>query len=166
MLKPRIASPSALPPPRCFPPPAPTRPELASTILPQTTRGISSHVAPPMATTGAKAAAAATSTLDKDAVPRHPVPRNPVPLSAGQEQQVRDLYYKRVRQRCADEIKGTADSLFLSLALFSPRCPGRMPSFCLCCRSLCLFAGRTNYKEQKKREMGADFLSLDANMCL
>lgn len=58
-----------------------------------------------MATTGAKAAAAATSTLDKDAVPRDPVPRNPVPLSAGQEQQVRDLYYKRVRQRCANEIK-------------------------------------------------------------
>ena len=33
--------------------------------------------------------------------------RNPLPLSAGQEQQVRDLYYKRVRGYCADEIRGT-----------------------------------------------------------
>jgi COX assembly protein 1 len=33
--------------------------------------------------------------------------RNPLPLSATQEAQVRDLYYKRVRSRCADEIKGT-----------------------------------------------------------
>lgn len=37
-----------------------------------------------------------------------PVPRNPVPLSAGQEQQVRDLYYKRVRTKCADEIRDFA----------------------------------------------------------
>lgn len=33
------------------------------------------------------------------------VPRNPMPLSAAQEQQVRDLYYKRVRGYCAEEIK-------------------------------------------------------------
>ena len=32
--------------------------------------------------------------------------RNPLPLTASQEAQVRDLYYKRVRSRCADEIKG------------------------------------------------------------
>ena len=31
---------------------------------------------------------------------------NPLPLSASQEAQVRDIYYKRVRSRCADEIKG------------------------------------------------------------
>ncbi|KEF51681.1 uncharacterized protein A1O9_12316 [Exophiala aquamarina CBS 119918] len=31
--------------------------------------------------------------------------RNPLPLSASQEAQVRDIYYKRVRSRCADEIK-------------------------------------------------------------
>lgn len=30
-----------------------------------------------------------------------------MPLSASQEQQVRDLYYKRVRGYCADEIRGT-----------------------------------------------------------
>lgn len=63
---------------------------------------------PSSATGAAKAAAVA---FDKDAVPRDPVPRNPVPLSAGQEQQVRDLYHKRVRQRCADEVKGKRQRL-------------------------------------------------------
>lgn len=32
--------------------------------------------------------------------------RNPLPLSASQEGQVRELYYKRVRQKCADEVRG------------------------------------------------------------
>jgi COX assembly mitochondrial protein 1 len=32
--------------------------------------------------------------------------RNPLPLSAGQEAQVKDIYYRRVRGRCAQEIKG------------------------------------------------------------
>lgn len=59
-----------------------------------------------MATTPSSATGAAKVAFDKDAVPRDPVPRNPVPLSAGQEQQVRDLYHKRVRQKCADEVKG------------------------------------------------------------
>ena len=31
---------------------------------------------------------------------------NPIPLSASQEAQVRDIYYQRVRRKCADEIKG------------------------------------------------------------
>lgn len=36
-----------------------------------------------------------------------PMPsRNPLPLSASQEAQVRELYYKRVRTICADEIRG------------------------------------------------------------
>jgi len=34
-------------------------------------------------------------------------PSNPTPLSAPQEQQVRDLYYKNVRAKCAQEIEGT-----------------------------------------------------------
>lgn len=38
-----------------------------------------------------------------------PLPsRNPLPLSSAQEAQVRDLYYKRVRAHCADEIRGTS----------------------------------------------------------
>ncbi|SLM37941.1 Cytochrome c oxidase biogenesis protein Cmc1-like [Lasallia pustulata] len=39
----------------------------------------------------------------------HPLPsRNPLPLSAAQEGQVRDLYYKRVRGKCANEIRDFA----------------------------------------------------------
>lgn len=38
------------------------------------------------------------------------LPSNPTPLSAPQEQQVRDLYYKNVRDKCAEEIKGTVHS--------------------------------------------------------
>ena len=38
---------------------------------------------------------------------RVPLPsRNPLPLSSAQEAQVNDLYYKRVRAYCADEIRG------------------------------------------------------------
>lgn len=35
-----------------------------------------------------------------------PTFRRPLPLSAAQEAEVKDLYYKRVRNRCAKEIKG------------------------------------------------------------
>ncbi|WPB03979.1 uncharacterized protein RHO25_008623 [Cercospora beticola] len=31
--------------------------------------------------------------------------RSPLPLSASQESQVRELYHKRVRQKCADEVR-------------------------------------------------------------
>lgn len=36
--------------------------------------------------------------------------RSPLPLSASQEGQVRELYYKRVRQKCADEVRGLCSS--------------------------------------------------------
>lgn len=43
--------------------------------------------------------------------------RNPLPLSATQEQQVKDIYYKRVRGYCASEIKGRLPfSLSVSLS--------------------------------------------------
>lgn len=32
--------------------------------------------------------------------------RQPLPLSATQEGQVREIYYKRVRTKCADEVRG------------------------------------------------------------
>ncbi|KAJ5753237.1 hypothetical protein N7520_010154 [Penicillium odoratum] len=35
--------------------------------------------------------------------------RNPLPLSASQEQEVKKLYYKRVRSHCAPEIKAFAE---------------------------------------------------------
>ncbi|KAK4101596.1 hypothetical protein N658DRAFT_448639, partial [Parathielavia hyrcaniae] len=45
-----------------------------------------------------------------DQAERLPMPsRNPLPLSASQEAQVRDIFYARVRQRCAPEIKAFAD---------------------------------------------------------
>ncbi|MDI1490253.1 MAG: hypothetical protein OHK93_001453 [Ramalina farinacea] len=38
-----------------------------------------------------------------------PLPsRNPIPLSAAQEAQVKELYYKRVRGHCADQIRDFA----------------------------------------------------------
>jgi hypothetical protein len=36
-------------------------------------------------------------------------PSNPTPLSAPQEQQVRDLYYKNVRAKCAEEIESALE---------------------------------------------------------
>ncbi|OAX85425.1 hypothetical protein ACJ72_00196 [Emergomyces africanus] len=59
---------------------------------------------------------AASQTTSTDAATTPPTPasttasaninlRNPLPLSAAQEAQVRDLYYKRVRGHCAPEIK-------------------------------------------------------------
>ncbi|KAF1966660.1 hypothetical protein BU23DRAFT_544139 [Bimuria novae-zelandiae CBS 107.79] len=39
-------------------------------------------------------------------IPR--LPSNPTPLSAPQEQQVRDIYYKNVRAKCAEEIAAFA----------------------------------------------------------
>lgn len=47
--------------------------------------------------------------------------RSPVPLNAAQEAEVRALYYKRVRAKCADEIRGT------SLPLPAPPIPSSNP---------------------------------------
>jgi COX assembly protein 1 len=51
---------------------------------------------------------AAMAAESGDQAQRLPMPsRNPLPLSASQEAQVRDIFYARVRQKCAPEIKGT-----------------------------------------------------------
>ena len=43
----------------------------------------------------------------------NPIPsRHPLPLSSAQEAQVKELYYKRVRGKCANEIRGTQDICF------------------------------------------------------
>ncbi|KAH8698814.1 cytochrome c oxidase biogenesis protein Cmc1 like-domain-containing protein [Talaromyces proteolyticus] len=52
--------------------------------------------------------APSTSTEPSTAQPNFNL-RNPLPLSATQEQQVKDIYYKRVRGYCAPEIKAFAD---------------------------------------------------------
>jgi hypothetical protein len=51
--------------------------------------------------------AAAPGTADNYIIGNNTRPANPTPLSAPQEQQVRDLYYKNVRAKCAVEIEGT-----------------------------------------------------------
>ncbi|KAH0610592.1 uncharacterized protein H6S33_012119 [Morchella sextelata] len=53
-----------------------------------------------------------TTTATATHTEHPPIPelsKNPLPLSAYQEGQVRDLYYARVRGRCAEEIKQFAD---------------------------------------------------------
>jgi hypothetical protein len=50
---------------------------------------------------------AAMAAEGGDQAERLPMPsRNPLPLSASQEAQVREIFYARVRRKCADEIKG------------------------------------------------------------
>ena len=56
----------------------------------------------PMAATTIMTSQPPTSTTPS------PLPsRNPLPLSASQESQVRELYFKRVRTKCANEVRGT-----------------------------------------------------------
>ncbi len=51
-------------------------------------------------------AATMTSTSPTPITTTRPNPsRTPLPLSASQESQVRELYHKRVRQKCADEVR-------------------------------------------------------------
>ena len=53
----------------------------------------------------------ATPNADAEPIERLPMPsKNPLPLSAGQETQVRELYFARVRALCAVEIKGMLPS--------------------------------------------------------
>ncbi|KAJ5292039.1 hypothetical protein N7478_001290 [Penicillium angulare] len=56
----------------------------------------------------------ATPSASPDIPSSTPAPRkynlrNPLPLSATQEQEVKQLYYKRVRSHCAPEIKAFAE---------------------------------------------------------
>ena len=55
--------------------------------------------------------------------------RHPLPLSSAQEAQVRELYYKRVRGKCANEIRGTQNICFL---LFEAAFLIRRPDFASC----------------------------------
>lgn len=50
--------------------------------------------------------AAGPGNADNYIIGKNTRPANPTPLSAPQEQQVRDLYYKNVRAKCAVEIEG------------------------------------------------------------
>ncbi|KAL2351169.1 hypothetical protein BJ546DRAFT_1052483 [Cryomyces antarcticus] len=56
----------------------------------------------------AAASSAPPSTEPRPVAPAAVPSRNPIPLSSSQEGQVRDLYYKRVRTKCAIEIRDFA----------------------------------------------------------
>jgi COX assembly protein 1 len=51
------------------------------------------------------------------------LPRNPLPLSASQESQVRELYYTRVKRKCADEIRGRLKTPVVKTLKLMERCP-------------------------------------------
>ncbi|KAL2126511.1 hypothetical protein VTI74DRAFT_786 [Chaetomium olivicolor] len=78
---------------------------------------------------------AAMATQDGgDQAERLPMPsRNPLPLSASQEAQVRDIFYARVRRKCADEIKAFADCAMgrTFTAPFACREPHRVMNNCM-----------------------------------
>ncbi|KAJ4987560.1 hypothetical protein SVAN01_06873, partial [Stagonosporopsis vannaccii] len=63
--------------------------------------------------------AASPGTADHYIIGTNTRPANPTPLSAPQEQQVRDLYYKNVRAKCAEEIEGVSAFPFLFLRLLA-----------------------------------------------
>ena len=46
------------------------------------------------------------STTPTETPNASPLGRNPVPVSARQETQIREIFYKRVRTKCAQEIRG------------------------------------------------------------
>jgi hypothetical protein len=56
----------------------------------------------------------ATMAEDRMIVGTNARPTNPTPLSAPQEQQVKDLYYKNVRAKCAKEIESTLSPLYVA----------------------------------------------------
>jgi hypothetical protein len=68
------------------------------------------HLSPRYLRSSSSVSMASTSaSADTSATPSTPKKynlRNPLPLSASQEQEVKQMYYKRVRARCAPEIKG------------------------------------------------------------
>jgi COX assembly protein 1 len=53
--------------------------------------------------------AAIMASSPKEPVPTRDPSRKPIPLSASQEGQVRELYFKRVRTKCADEVRGMSN---------------------------------------------------------
>lgn len=57
-------------------------------------------------------------SLSSSSGSQFPNTRNPLPLSAAQEAQVRDIYYKRVRGYCAEEVKGTLSHIFFLLNIY------------------------------------------------
>ncbi|KAF1835291.1 hypothetical protein BDW02DRAFT_548503 [Decorospora gaudefroyi] len=81
---------------------------------------------------------------DRMIIGTNPLPSNPTPLSAPQEQQVRDLYYKNVRAKCAPEIQ-----TFAQCAL------GRTVTMIYACRPARLAMNSCMLQYQNQDEMDA-----------
>lgn len=63
-----------------------------------------------------------TTQTAPNGAPLNPT-RKPIPLSASQESQVRELYYKRVRNKCADEVRGKTSPSQLTKHIHSTLTP-------------------------------------------
>lgn len=96
-----------------FPHPRPLKPSPEPTAL--TTESTSSTSGPTLSTSESLGSSCSVTMSTPSASPDASSPpstprkynlRNPLPLSASQEQEVKQLYYKRVRGYCASEIKG------------------------------------------------------------
>lgn len=74
--------------------------------------------------------------------------RNPLPLSAGQETQVRDLYFARVRALCAAEIKGSSPLLLFLLPSLVCWVNGPAPRRVLVCTLLTLSVSQNSQNAQ------------------
>ncbi|KAF1914458.1 hypothetical protein BDU57DRAFT_500838 [Ampelomyces quisqualis] len=81
---------------------------------------------------------------DRMIVGSNTVPSNPTPLSAPQEQQVRDLYYKNVRAKCAAEIEAFAQCAM-----------GRTVTMIYACRSSRLSMNACMLQYQNQDELDA-----------
>jgi hypothetical protein len=87
--------------PQTAPPAPPTPANAALSLSPSPTPTHRPHTIAAMAPL--------PSAEPAEPIERLPMPsKNPLPLSAGQETQVRDLYFARVRALCAAEIKGSS----------------------------------------------------------
>ena len=102
--------------------------------------------------------------------------RHPLPLSSAQEAQVRELYYKRVRGKCANEIRGTQNICFFFYFFFEAAFLIRRLDFASCatnrtisatwaCRKqrLAMNSCMVQYASQKERDAAREewFATMD-----
>nr|POE94796.1 hypothetical protein CFP56_78420 [Quercus suber] len=75
------------------------------------------------------------SPVDSASPPPVLTSRNPLPLTSNQESQVRELYYKRVRNKCADEVRAIFHILLTPMPDFAACCTHRTFTATIMCRS-------------------------------
>ena len=80
--------------------------------------------------------AAMMASPSKEPLPTRSPPnpsRSPLPLSASQETQVRELYFKRVRSKCADEVRGQSQNLIPRALTSNCTTDRNLLDFAACC---------------------------------